>query len=610
MTRQYFMVFVVFVSLAVFHCGNAEAQWGQSNRGWGGRSNGWGGRSNGWGGRSNSWGGRSNSWGGRSNRSNELGQVLGGIGKIIDGAIQGNNQGPIYDDYQNEIPSGSNSTTIFEDTGKLLGPLLTNPPPPPPPGPIYVPPQGGYNPPVYTRKNETKPKTKVKANDLPVAKPKPKKQASVVPNAFSLDGSYITADDIDKTIADAENDIEHTADDIREDMVDKLKEDADHLQPPPANLDKIKEKLDSHDSVDGMIPIGTGPPGLVNRLNNADSAFDKLDNIVKDAMDGRLRPKDLDKFQADYGDMFDSGTNLANNLDTISTDSFWIDLLDDARPNVTSLPIGMGTQIIYVPNMPCNQIVSLGNGTLLVGTGGATNGVVMMTGNVAQAAGLSVGIGPPVPETEAEEILNGVLLINKGEKEVHYNVNSDQFSMTPDYQQTLPGDDTWTVEFDRGGSNGTAKYGISNGTYAFTPTDSGWELYEQPELKVTIDNTDNKFPFNYVLDNTQQTVAAGQANEHTNKYPMVIRFDDGTGTERRKSLDEEVYTLAVTDEGTIDLFEPSAVAPPIKMEQVAKAPSVSGRALLQLDGKRSGGLFSGNGGSSSRKSQGGLLSFN
>ena len=284
--------------------------------------------------------------------------------------------------------------------------------------------------------------------------------------------------------------------------------------------------------------------------------------------------------------------------------------MDKANPSISGLPLGMDTQIIYVPDMPSGQIVSLGNGTVLVGTGGATTGVVLMTGNAAQVAGLSVGIGPPVPDTEAEELLNGVLLLNEGDKEVHYNVNSDQFSMTPDYRQVLPGDDIWAVEFDRGGAHGKAKYGISNGTYAFTPTDAGWELYEQPELKVTIDNTDNKFPFNYVLNNTQQTVAAGEANEHTNKYPMVIRFDDGTGTERRKSLDEEVYTLAVTDEGTIDLFEPSSVAPPIKMEQVVKASSVSGRALLQLEGKRSGGLFSGNGGSSSRKSRKGLLSFN
>ena len=50
--------------------------------------------------------------------------------------------------------------------------------------------------------------------------------------------------------------------------------------------------------------------------------------------------------------------------------------MDHANPGNGGLPPGMGTQIIYVPNMPAGQIVSLGNGTVLVGTGGATNGVV------------------------------------------------------------------------------------------------------------------------------------------------------------------------------------------------------------------------------------------
>ncbi len=356
--------------------------------------------------------------------------------------------------------------------------------------------------------------------------------------------------------------------------------------------------------------LNTPPSDAEKRLLGADDAFKALDDIANDAKKGRLDPGDLNDFETNFGSMFGSKPDLASDLNKIAADSFWINLLDKANPGIGGLPLGMGTQVIYVPDMPSGQIVSLGNGTILVGTGGATTGVVMMTCNAVQAAGLSIGVGPPVPDTDVEEMLSGVLLLNKGEQAVHYNVNSDQFSMTPDYTQALPGGSTWAVEFDRGGSLGKAKYGLSDGTYAFTPTDTGWELYEQPESKVTIDNSDNEFAFNYVLNNTQQTVAAGQAKEHSNKYPMVIRFDDGTGQERRKLLVKEKYKLAVTAEGTMDLYEPSYVEPPIKMAQVLKAPVLSGRSLLQLDGKTDGSLFSGDATSPARKSRGGLLNFN
>lgn len=595
MTKRHWITIVVLLSLAAYPGMRADAQWNQPRRG----------------------------RGGNNNQGNGVGQFLGGLGKIIDGATQGQNQGPMYDEYQNEI-QGSDP-----DWGKIIGggqsmveALLSNPPhhDPPHPRPIivrpqYVQPQYVQPQTVYRPKVEVEPNTEVKSNDLPMAKPEPKKVvakvATVAPNSISLAGSCITTADIENTTEDAKDHIDDTLDDIQDDMTDKLKDDVDSLVGyTDAEKREIEKRLEAGESIDDLIKVGTLPPDAAERLRDADDAFDALKEIADDAKKGRLRPRDLNDFEDDFGDMFDSGKTLAADLDKIGEDSFWIDLLDDAHAGMEGLPTGMATQILYVPNMPSGQIVSLGNGTLLVGTGGATTGVVVTTGNVAQVAGLSVGIGPPVPDTDAEEMLNGVLLLNKGETEVRYNVNSDQFSMTPDYRQVLPGDTTWAVEFDRGGEHGKAKYGISNGTYAFTPTETGWELYEQPESKVTIDNRDNQFPFNYVLNNTQQTVAAGQANEHSSKFPMVIRFDDGTGRECRKMLDQEVYTLAVTDAGTIDLFEPSYVEPPIKIEQVAKAPSVSGRSLLQLDGRRSGSLLGGGSGSATQKGRGGLFNFN
>ena len=73
----------------------------------------------------------------------------------------------------------------------------------------------------------------------------------------------------------------------------------------------------------------------------------------------------------------------------------------------------------------------------------------------------------------------------------------------------------------------------------------------------------------------------------------MIQFDNGAGQERRKQLDKKEYSIAVTDTGTLDLFEPQYIEPPIAMEQIAKESAMSGRSLLKLDGRSRGGLFSG-----------------
>jgi hypothetical protein len=39
--------------------------------------------------------------------------------------------------------------------------------------------------------------------------------------------------------------------------------------------------------------------------------------------------------------------------------------------------------------------------------------------------------------------------------------------IAPTYEQTLDGGQTWTVEFDRGGGAGTARYSLVAGTYKF-----------------------------------------------------------------------------------------------------------------------------------------------
>jgi len=46
--------------------------------------------------------------------------------------------------------------------------------------------------------------------------------------------------------------------------------------------------------------------------------------------------------------------------------------------------------------------------------------------------------------------------------------------------QELPADRNWVVEFSRGASFGLARYALAPGSYTFTPTGNGWELYRSP----------------------------------------------------------------------------------------------------------------------------------
>ncbi len=191
MTRKSFVVLVAFVWLAPFSNDRADAQWGQSNRN---RS-------------------------GSRNQSNGISEFFGGLGKAIDSANRGRN-GPEYDDNQQIIrpPRGPKWEDVFEDSARIIIDNANKQgyrPPRYPPDyrprvyPSYVKPQ-----PVY------KPKTKVKSNELPVAKPEPKKivVVPVAANSFSLNGSTITAADIHNTTEDAKDHVDSKTEEIREDM--------------------------------------------------------------------------------------------------------------------------------------------------------------------------------------------------------------------------------------------------------------------------------------------------------------------------------------------------------------------------------------------------------
>jgi hypothetical protein len=236
-------------------------------------------------------------------------------------------------------------------------------------------------------------------------------------------------------------------------------------------------------------------------------------------------------------------------------------LLRTAVPGGGPVPFGNQVPIILVPKLPRGTIFVLGNGAVVIGVQGLCSFMDVGRGNVAQCAGMTVGIGAPLGDSKSKLLSGGTLLINPEKLPIHYRVNDHPFSMEPNFRQTLPGGRTWVVAFDRGGSFGRARYTVSQGTYKFMLTDKGWDLFKVT-FGVTIDNAENPFEFLYLVNNFEQGLAPGEAKKHTHVYPMIVRFDNGRGETKAKKLEDGRYKVAVTLENTLDLFPWDAVTTP------------------------------------------------
>jgi hypothetical protein len=200
-------------------------------------------------------------------------------------------------------------------------------------------------------------------------------------------------------------------------------------------------------------------------------------------------------------------------------------------------------------------MIPLGFGPTLVGLGQPGDQIILGSGNPLELAGLATPEGAPVAEA-GEGTKARVILSNAGAGLVNYNVNDAPFSMESKFEQELTTGSSWIVEFDRGGNNGTARYTLTDGYYEFTPTATGWELYKKT-FRVTIHNGNN-FDFNFVADDQQKLLASRQDVELTGAFPVVVRFEDGTGQIKQKRLSNGKFEIAVAGGNNLDLFAASA----------------------------------------------------
>jgi hypothetical protein len=117
------------------------------------------------------------------------------------------------------------------------------------------------------------------------------------------------------------------------------------------------------------------------------------------------------------------------------------------------------------------------------------------------------------------------------------------------------------VEFDRGGDFGLARYTLRPGSYRFTVSADGWQLY-RITFEATLDNTASAQDFHLVAGDESMIVGARTQHVVQPEYPIVVTFDNGSGESVAKQLaDDEVYTIGIESRsGLWDLFPGTAAA--------------------------------------------------
>jgi hypothetical protein len=251
--------------------------------------------------------------------------------------------------------------------------------------------------------------------------------------------------------------------------------------------------------------------------------------------------------------------DLAGALDELDT---WIriqEILDEAEPDTGAakvLPKGR-VKIIKNPNLSVGTAVVLNNATVMVGDRGQ-GGVEVTRGNAAEALGLPLVNDDPLPDAEGAPLRSGTFVINprKHGETVRYLLNGEEYIMRPGTSQRLPSGQRWWIEYDRGAGAGAAEYSLADGTYVWTPTEQGWQLYKQ-RYDLTIDNTRNPRDFRFVVNDEPMFVRAGHTRTIHNPYPIVIEYDRGNGTQmasKAVNFSGNVEVGVNAEDNLLDLF--------------------------------------------------------
>lgn len=377
----------------------------------------------------------------------------------------------------------------------------------------------------------------LRPNNFEANKPVAMPNKIVTPVPLSVDAQRSALSNLDKHIAD---------------QVDQLNEKLKTILPDELSILAKTDGWKKEDQQALVVALRAGDPTAVyeawSKGNSQDTAGGEIvarQTDIKRTM-GRL-VQDVEKNKtAVRQDVMDLDTALgkaASSLAPIGDLSPLMKILktsvearqliqtaESEKGSAAKLPPGDIT-LCFDPSLPVGTAIVLSKQAMLIGNEGV--GPLQITkGNAAEALHLPIVTASPLDEAQGEEMVAGTLLINPKSSRgtMNYNLNGNHYVMEPGMTQKLPGDRKWVIEFDRGQKFGSAAYTLAPGTFRFTPTDLGWQLYKD-RFDVTLDNTDNNQEFNFIFLGENLTVPAGGSRTLTSIYPIVVRFDRGNGAE-------------------------------------------------------------------------------
>jgi hypothetical protein len=258
-----------------------------------------------------------------------------------------------------------------------------------------------------------------------------------------------------------------------------------------------------------------------------------LHDVEKNKAAVRQASSDLDASLGKIANSNPAVGDLSNAVKTIRT---WADarfLIESVTPQkgpVAKIPTG-NIALILDPSLPIGTAIVLNNQAMLIGHEGA-GPLTITSGNAAQALGLPLVVADPIPDLEGDEIMDGTLVVNPKTSQgtVNYNINGTHYVMEPGMKQRLAANQKWVIEYDRGQNFGGAAYTLGSGSYWFTPTEQGWQLYKH-RFDVVLDNSQSNQEFNVIFQGQNVTVPAASQRTLSSSYPIVLKFDRGNGAQ-------------------------------------------------------------------------------
>ena len=378
-----------------------------------------------------------------------------------------------------------------------------------------------------------------------------------------------TAEELKGIATQTERVVSRLCDKLQEELAKGLDDDLrklpDFASMPAASQQQVRNAVAGGATLDLVLTDAQKGAKVTRRLVRRSEAERQVTAIRKAAQERRLTAGELMALRDQIYAVRRSDADMATINQMLAAMEFFSDLIQlvrTATPGINVLPVGPSAAVALIPAQPRGMLIPLGNGAVLAGTGQGGAKVYVGTGDINQLTSAAMPIEPALPEASAEPVTSGVLVRNNTTLSVSYQLNSQQFTLGPHYTHPLPAGQSWTIQFDRGGSFGAARIALAEGTHDFNVTaEQGWQLNKQ-SFRATLDNTQNPFPFHYVVNNAGQTLPGGQRQELSTDYPLMVRFDNGRQQTRQKRLESGTYKVGMTPEASMDLYAATAIPSP------------------------------------------------